>query len=156
VKEVLDVTSISAIVASGGVLVGVVFAALQLRDLVKTRQTDILMRLYSTFGSTEFLKARNTLWESEDYHDYVEKHGSLEATQVGIFFEAIGVLLHRKLIDVGLVDDLLGPSVTKTWEKIESTVEGWRTQYSSPELGAWFEYLYNEMNKRGQTLPTLQ
>ena len=149
----MDIASISAIVAAGGVIVGIVFAVLQIRTLVKTRQTDLLMRLYSTFGSKEFLEARSTLWslEFEDYHDYVEKHGSFEATQVGIFFEAIGVLLHRKLIDVGLVDELLGPSVTKTWEKMKTIVEGWRTQYSSPALAVWFEHLYNEMKKREQT-----
>ena len=47
----LDIPSISAVVAGIGVIVGVVFAILQLRDLVKTRQTDLFMRLYSTFGS---------------------------------------------------------------------------------------------------------
>lgn len=154
----LDIASISAIVAAGGVVTGVIFTILQLRGLVKTRQTDLLMRLYSIFGSKEFLEARDTLWslELEDYHDYVEKHGSLELTQVGIFFEAIGVLLNRKLIDVGLVDDLLGPSVTMTWEKTKTIVEGWRTQYGTPEIGVWFENLYSKMKERRQALQTQQ
>ena len=34
----VDITEISAMVAAAGVLVGVVFAVLQLKDFVKTRQ----------------------------------------------------------------------------------------------------------------------
>ncbi len=41
----LDIASISAVVAAGGVIVGVVFAVLELRNLVKTRQTDLALRL---------------------------------------------------------------------------------------------------------------
>jgi hypothetical protein len=55
----ISITEISAIVAAAGVLVGVVFTVLQLRDLVKTRQTDLIMRLYSRFGSERFQKT----WE---------------------------------------------------------------------------------------------
>ena len=51
----MDVASVSAVVAAGGVIVGVIFAVLELRNLVKTRQTDLALRLYSQFGSKEFL-----------------------------------------------------------------------------------------------------
>jgi len=50
---VVDITEISAIVAAAGVLVGVVFTVLQLRDLVKTRQSDLLMRMHLAFSSKE-------------------------------------------------------------------------------------------------------
>jgi hypothetical protein len=49
----LDIPSISAIVAGVGVLVGVAFTYLEVRNLVRTRQTDLVLRLYSAFGSEE-------------------------------------------------------------------------------------------------------
>jgi hypothetical protein len=42
----VDVTEISAIVAAAGVLVGVVYYILDMRNQAKIRQTDLVMRLY--------------------------------------------------------------------------------------------------------------
>jgi len=53
----VDIPSISAIIAGTSVIVGVVFAVLQLRNLVKMRQTDLVIRLYSTSTSKEFQEA---------------------------------------------------------------------------------------------------
>ena len=163
ILSMVDLTSISAILAAIGVFVGVVFAILQLRDLVKTRQTDLIMRLYSHFGSKEFLAARKTVLDLsfEDYSDYVKKYGQfgrLEAvSEVCMFFEGIGVLLHRKLVDITLIDDLFSPiSIKIIWEKMKPVVDGWRKQFNEPDTLEWFENLYSEMQKRKQTPAAIQ
>jgi hypothetical protein len=43
ILSMVDLTSISAILAAIGVLVGVVFAILELRNLVKTGRTDLVI-----------------------------------------------------------------------------------------------------------------
>jgi hypothetical protein len=53
----LDIPSISAIVAAAGVLVGVVYYILEIRQQTKIRQTDLIMRMYSSYGSREFQEA---------------------------------------------------------------------------------------------------
>ncbi|UCB60749.1 MAG: hypothetical protein JSW72_01420 [Candidatus Bathyarchaeota archaeon] len=155
----LDIASISAVVAAGGVIVGVVFAVLELRNLVKTRQTDLALRLYSHFGSKEFLEARRTVMDLEfrDYSDYVKKYGQfgrVEAvSQVCMFFQGMGVLLHRKLLNISLIDELFSPiSVRIIWEKMEPVIEGWRRQFNEPRTLEWFENLYNELQRREQVL----
>jgi len=132
----LDIPSISAIVAAIGVLIGVAFTALQLRDLVKTRQTDLVMRLYSTYGSKEF---QDALWKLEareykDYKDYEKKYGFSEVTQIGTFFEGIGVLLKRKLINIGLVDDLFTAPTKLSWEKTKPLAEDMRKHFNAPTV----------------------
>jgi len=153
----LDVLSVSAIVAAGGVLVGVILTVLELRNLSKARQTDLVMRLYSTFGSKEFLEDWQKVMgnEYENYNDFVNKYGSW-TPQVGLFFEGLGVLLRRKLIDISLVDDLFTGGINMLWNKSKPVIMDARVQMNYPQYGEWFEYLYNEMKKRGQTLPTLQ
>ena len=47
----VDITEISAIVAAAGVLVGVVFTVMELRNLVKQRQTDLVTQLSRDIGS---------------------------------------------------------------------------------------------------------
>jgi hypothetical protein len=153
----LDIPSITGIVAAVGVIVGVVLTVLQLRDLVKTRQTDLVVRLYSTFGSKESQEAWKKLRarEFKDYNDYEKKHGWSEVYQLGIFFEGIGVLLHRKLIDIELVDDLFTAPVKLTWEKVKPIAEELRKR-DIPTAWEWFEHLYNELQKREQRLQQIQ
>jgi len=157
----LDIPSISAIVAAIGVIIGVIFAVFQLKDFVKTRQTDLVMRLYSTYGSKEFQEAwvETLRMEFKDYKDYLEKYGSDSAKSAYVsvnmlagFFEGLGILLHRNLIDITLVDDLFSSDIFLTWHKMKPLVEGWRKQFNRSQMSEWFEYLANEMKKREQKL----
>jgi len=149
----LDIPSISSIVAAVGVLIGVVFTVLELRDLVKTRRVDLVTRLYSTFGSTEFVEA----WEKirtresvDDFDAYKKKHGLSEYIQVCTLFEGIGILLDRRLIDNDLADDLFGVPVRLAWERMRVLIQEDRKQTNEPGTFEWFEYLYNKMQKREQ------
>ncbi len=152
ILSMVDLTSISALLAAIGVLVGVIFAILQLRDLVKTRQTDLAMRLYQHFGTKEFM---NAWWqiatrEEKDYNEYVKKYGGAELLQVGVFFEGIGIMLHRKLMDINMAADLFSESVKLVWEKNKPILEEIAGQHNIPEAWQWFEYLYNELQEREQ------
>ena len=160
----VDITSISALVAALGVIVGVVFAVLQLRDLVKTRQTDLAIRLYSQVCDKEHIEAwgKYITAEYKDYNDFVEKYGPLFSDKpvpvafmmVSHYFEGIGVLLHRKLVDIDLVLDIF--AIGMLWEKMKPLAEGIRKELDQPSFYEWFEYAYNEMKKRQQTLQTQQ
>jgi len=159
-----DITSVSAIVAAAGVLVGVVYYILEIRHQSKVRQTDLLLRIYSTFGSEEFQKAlmKTLSMDFKDYNDFVKKYYSpagwsekpemIALGTVDVLFEEIGVLLHRNLIDPRLVDDLFGYMAILVWEKIKPAVEGWRKQFQIPRSLQQFEYLYNGMKKRERKL----
>ena len=72
---------------------------------------------------------------------------------VGNYFEAIGTLLGRKLIDMELVWDYWGETFITLWEeKYKDYVDGIRKHFHHPEYGDATEYLYNEMKKREQKL----
>lgn len=101
-------------------VVGVVLTVLEIRNLTKQRQTNLVIRLYSTFDSQEFQKAyyQNLIAEFKDFDDFLKKYGprtNIEVwsswNSVPAFFGGVGVLLHRKLIDIGLVDDLFSSPI---------------------------------------------
>ena len=154
----LDIPSITGIVAALGVLVGVVLAYSEIRNLVKTRQTDLVTRLYSIMGSREFQEAyeKFSVREFKDISDYEKRYGWVEAYEVGLFFEGIGVLLHRKLIDISLVADLFSSPIKMTWEKMKPIAEAYRKIMGLPHMGEYFEYLHSEMQKREQRLQQIQ
>jgi hypothetical protein len=157
-----DIPSISAIVAAVGVIIGVVFTVLQLKDLAKTRRTDLFIKVYSIWGSARFSKAarRFVAAEVKDYADFVKKQGPqtsietepsqiwLDIDLIGWFFNEIGFLVNERLVSAESVYRLLGYWIILSWEKMQPLVYGWRSQYNMPESFSWYEYLYNEMKKR--------
>ena len=80
----LDIPSISALVAAVGVVVGVVLAILELRNITKTRQMELIMAIYSLFGTGEYIGAWEKIRTREirDYDGYVKRHGLADFMQV--------------------------------------------------------------------------
>lgn len=153
----VDIQTISIAVASSSVTVAAIYYVWQIRHQTRIRQTDLVMRLYSTYYSKEFSEAltRFLTADFKNYDDFVEKYGPIPSENpvqiafqmVGTFFEGIGELLHKKLIDVEIVEDIFAVEVY--WTKVEPLMKDIRKQFA-PGLWEWFEYLHNEVKKRKQ------
>jgi hypothetical protein len=154
----VEITEISAVVAAAGVLVGVVYYILDMRNQARIRKTDLLMRLYSTFASNEFMDA---FWkvmslQVKDYQDYVKQYGSLLETDnpmtrafftIVSYYELVGVLLYRKLVDLVTVYDVWGSSnPIMLYEKIKPVALGIRREIEPGAL-VGFEYLCSELKR---------
>jgi len=155
----VDITEISAIVVALGVVVGVIYYILDMRQQTKLRQTDILSGFYSRITEREFLEALKRFFEfdAKDPVAFIEKHGSvdfftIDNNMVLAMFDQVGVLLMRKLVDINLVDPFLRDHVYLLWEKAKPFVEDMRKTHPMPNQGIGLEYLYNEMKKREQKL----
>ena len=161
----LDIPSISAVVAAIGVLIGVIIAVLEVRNLVKQRQAELFMNLYDHYNDPEFAKhwAKTVFqWNWKDFDDWLKKYGpetNVEAysswAAIGNYFKGIGVLVNKKLIDISLAENLMSQTLFGYWEKYEPVVKGFREHYKFPEAWKWVEYLHNELKKRQQSA-TLQ
>ena len=161
----LDIASISTVVAAGGVLVGVVYYLLDVRNQAMIRKTELITRLYShLYGSEDLQRARKKVNSItyEDYDDFVKKYGApnseepipLAISTVLYVFEEAGVLLSKKLVDVDLIDQLMGEMILRTWTNIMPLIKEARKRLNRPRVWTNFEYLYNETKKREQTLQT--
>jgi len=155
----VDIQTVSIAIASAGVFAAAIYYIWQIRHQGKTRQMDMIMRLYSYYCSEEFSRAsgRYLATEFKDYEDFQEKYGIVGEHPVttafyivDTFFEGVGVLLKRKLADPELLYDLF--MVKTYWKKIEPVIEDLRQHFEEPKLFENFEYLYNEMKKREQKL----
>ena len=75
--------------------------------------------------------------EFKDFQDFTKKYGmpfSEKPEHIAVFvtvnhFDAMGYLLHGKMIDFELVRLL---PIVATWEKVKPVVEGLRKQFSNP------------------------
>jgi len=156
----VDIQTVSIAIASAGVFAAAFYYILQLRHQSRMRQTDLVVRLYSAFSGKELQEAYfETVYgfEFADYDDFMKKYRMpakpiLPLWQVGKFFDGVGVLLRRKLVDLGLVDELSHTEATIVWEKVKPLIEGRRKELNQPTTYQSFEYLYNELKKREQKL----
>jgi hypothetical protein len=117
---------------------------------LETRQAQLFMQIYDRWSSREITKMewefRN--WEWDDFDDYLRKYNSdVESISVraviGKYYEGIGVLIKRGLIDPTLVDDLMSSAILGYWEKWGPIVEEWRVRMGMPQASEYQEYLYN-------------
>jgi hypothetical protein len=157
--DILLLQTVSIAIASAGVFLAAMYYIFQIRHQTKQRQTDMVLRLYSTFGSAEFQKGYQLVMHLvfKNPEDYRDRYGTDTETisalySVTVFFEGIGLLVKRKLVSMDLVDDLFSGPVQSTWEKIGVLIEALRARSRRTSVGEWFEYLYNEMKKREQKL----
>jgi hypothetical protein len=159
VSIVVDVQTVSIAIASASITLAAIYYMWQIRHQTKLRQTDLVVRLYSIYSSKEFNEAATRCLAADfrGYNEFVEKYGSIPSETpvqiafqvVATFFEGVGELLHKKLIDIGLVEDLFAVQIH--WKKAEPLMMDLRKQFG-PKLYEWFEYLYNELQKRERRL----
>jgi len=150
----VDIQTVSVAIASTSVVIVTIYYVFQIRHQTRLRQTDLVMRLYSTFGSKEFQDAwtRIESIEFKNYDEYKKKCGLGDYAQCATFFEGIGVLLQKKLIDINLIDALFSVPLKHMYERMKPIIEENREQFHDQRVFENFEYLYNEMQKREQKL----
>jgi hypothetical protein len=146
---VLEVSTIATVVATISVVVGVIFTVLELRHMSKTRQTDVIMRIYDRFGSKEMVEAMYSVGQlrSETPPNPARELGKLTGViQIAVVFEGLGVLLQQDLIDIKMVDGLFGPTLDALWEPICPLIQWMRDSLKQPTFFSHFEYLYNRLS----------
>jgi hypothetical protein len=156
----VDVTEISAVVAAAGVIIGVLYYALEFRHQGKVKHLDLFMGLYSIWGTEEMLDAHRRMmaFKVRDYDSLVKEYGPITSSaqvykdidRVSWFFNIMGFLVKEKIVEMKMIDELIGYWIMKNWETIKPLAYGWRKEYNIPESYRWFEYLYDELKKREQ------
>jgi len=141
-----DITTISAVIASVSVVVGVIFTILEIRHMTRTRRTEVILKIYERFGSKEIVEAVMKIGEFKNYDDYVKKFGVTDTVQVLEIFDEVGILLEEGLVDLDLVEDLFSPSVTPEWESnILALITGLRQVSKQPSFFSHVEYLFSRL-----------
>jgi hypothetical protein len=149
-----------------GILVGVYYYIATIRTnqrnqqlQLETRQAQLFMHIYSQFIGIEFRQNFNDvlLREWDDYDDYNEKYGRLtnpvaqaKSSSIGLFFEGMGILLKRGLLDIDIVGELMSSPIRIYWAKIRPIILEMRARMNDEEVMEYAEYLYDEVEKRSK------
>ena len=159
----LTLQTIGILLAGISLTAAAIYYTFTIRNQNRTRQAGLLMNLYETYRNPEFRKQQMTIqnFEYTDYEDFKEKYGfetNPEAwakwLSVAAFFNGVGILVERNLIDIDLVERLFGNITDRMWTLMGPVLVEFRTQWTTQkkrkyELLHGFEYLYNLMLSRG-------
>jgi hypothetical protein len=152
----VDVSTVSIAIASAGVLAGVIYYVLEIRHQSRLRRTESVIRLSPWFNmnAREVQEAVTQVCsiEYKNYEDYLERYSEkpehMTLKILGNYFEGIGILVDRKLVETDIVYDFWGQIIQSSWEKIQPMVVDMRKDIGDPHMFRFWEYLYNEMKKR--------
>jgi hypothetical protein len=150
----IELSVIRDLVAIFGVIAGFTYYVMTVRNsqrmqqmTLETRQAQLFMQVYDRWASRDMTKMEYEFqqWEWDDYDDYVSKYHDLEnrslRTTICKYYEGIGVLVKRGLIDPTFVDDLMSSAIMKYWEKYEPIAKEDRKRWM-PMAAEYQEYLY--------------
>jgi len=162
--DLVFLQTLSYVMGSIGVLVGVVYYIFSVRDTKKnmkanleTRQAQLFIQLFSHYNTREFvedyMKVISTEYSGlEDwYKKYFYKEGEESLfpswIRVGRFFDGAGILVKKRLIDIELANELLRELVIQSWEAMKLWVYESRRGTKNEAIWRNFEYLYEEVKK---------
>jgi len=146
---------------TASIMVGITYYVLTLRnqrrnqeETLETRQAQLFMQIMNQFNTPERQKAHVEImsWEWKDPEDFYERIWPDEEKRAkfmyfGWLLEGVGILVHKKLINVDLIDDLISAVVISYWERYRPVEVFTREKYNMPQNAEWLEYLYNEVVK---------
>jgi hypothetical protein len=140
-----------------GLIVSILYYAMVLRNQNKTRQAQLFMQLYQKYITKEWWADGWELFqmEWEDFDDFARKYDSIvnmdnftKRYVSWYFFDGIGLLLKKNLVDKEMIYYLMGGyGAIWNWLKFEHIIVEGRKRLHNPDHLIWFEYLANEMLK---------
>jgi len=146
----------------GVLVVGVVVALQQLKDIKETRGTELETRqvqfcwqALERVHNKEFMRRMLEIMYHQDFKDYEEwqeKYGPsanpdayVDFYHVTSIFQGLGYLVQSKVLDPGALSKHIRPrSIIFLWDKIEPIVKVHRERLN-PTAYDSFEYLANEL-----------
>jgi len=152
----LDITSISAIVAAAGVLVGVAYYTLDLRHNREAKEMElsrmVISDVQSEQGAQRWATIMNLEWK--DYDDFMQKYSSRSNPEIFskwssqfMTLDTIGFLIKRKVVKAETVYEIGGAAAIQTWEKYKGIIQHLRNEGSHQDFWSNAEFYAQEMLK---------
>ncbi|MGD2201265.1 MAG: hypothetical protein PVJ38_06525 [Candidatus Bathyarchaeota archaeon] len=158
VDQQLFLTIIGTWIAAFSVAIPLVYYIVNIRNLWKNRQAQLFMSIYGHFHRPMFWEQYAEivyLSEWDDYRDFWKRYGPTKKgdfaqwMSFGTYFTGIAVLVKKKLIDINLVDDLVGDYIIWIWRKLNPIlIDITESTGNQPKAAYWIDYLYEEIMKK--------
>jgi len=148
-----DIASIVEIVGIVALAYGLYFGAMQLRQHRRQQRDLAILECARWFEDREFTEAYlliqglPTEMSAQAFSELEERYRTA-AVRIAMKFETIGLLVHRGVIPLDAMEELVGGAALATWRVLEKFVAETREQGSNPTFMEWFQWLVEHMKNR--------
>lgn len=155
--DLVILQSLSYVAAAIGVCVAAIYYTLNLRAAIKTREAQLFMEIFDRFNDTKFWEGINETRRAE-FEEFLEKTNtqiSFEAynrlVSIGAYFEGIGVLLKRGLINIKLVNDFMPFTILGFYKNIKPLIQSYIESGGSRYRWKGYQYLYRAVKETSES-----
>ncbi len=131
---------ITQIVASISVIVGIIIALIQLREMAKARYLEALSKIFEEFRSEEFFAGRRFVY-SHDRFDYnsctSEERNKIE--RLINTYNRISFFVFKGMVSKNLILEMYSGAFVASWEKLENYIYVRRLATGFSDWAANFE-----------------
>ena len=149
----LDLSTLIAVV------VGLSFAAMELRQLSAAQESQNLLELYQITRSEEFLVGTDLVFSLPEGLSAAELRERLTDNDMRLIehlhltFEALGVMVYRRDVSLDWVDELFQFSILQTWDKMEPLTVDIRETIGYRGWNEWHQWLAERLKEKNQVQP---
>jgi hypothetical protein len=135
------------------VIVGFTFAVVQLMHFRQQRRDTATIELARSFQNPEFAHAIRciTMCPIGLSAEQLKKQGSgyeNAAFLVSFTFESVGVMVHRRIVSLDMVWDLMGGTILGAWERLEAWAKDVRAEQGRDKFDEWIEWLVGQLREK--------
>ena len=147
--------NVAEIVGAGSIITGLLLGWFQIRHFRAQQRDAVAINLMQTFYSQELAQSIALLQPLPDGISMDEMRAKgieyvRAAITVTTSFEAMGLLVFKRIATMDLVLDLAGGIVTTMTRKLRNWQNGMREAQDQPSWGEWFEWLGDQAAKTKQ------
>jgi len=148
------------VVETIAVVIGVVFAILQIRQYTRNKRREAAIELLHSFQTPSFAKALNLVYNLPDSlsKEQVEERLGDDFHLVYALmttWESLGILVYLGEIDLDMIDDFFSGPITISWRKLEGHIKGERSLLGRDTIEEWFQWLTERLLERESKVPPL-
>lgn len=153
-----DLGTIADLTSAAAVVVGLLFALVQLRQFRRVQEREAGMALLRSYQTRTLARALLIVFELPDGLGKAEVEARVGGEMATLYammtiWESLGILVHRGQVDLAMVDDFFSGPIVLSWGKLHRYVDEQREELCRGTLWEWFQWLGEQMLERESATP---
>lgn len=153
----MELTTLFDALSSLGIIAGLIFAGVELRNFRKSRERESALQLYKTFQTPDMVRARRVIFNLPDNlsrQEIIDLLGDRleDAYHMIQSMEGLGTLVVKREFRLELVEDFFSGLILISWRKLKRFVEDERREMKRETIGEWFQWMAEKIQEREQKI----
>lgn len=152
----MNLALILQLIATAIMVIGIIFGIQNIRQYQASRRRESAMLLLNSFQTGDFVRGLLCIFDlpenaGKEFMDSLPEDQFLSIYIVMGTWERLGVLVYRREIELGMVDDAYSGPIIQSWHKLGNYIQEFRHYVQRETAFEWFQWLAERMMEREQS-----